>query len=170
MAVFTAGTVATAAAANSIVGLSAFKTSGQNSSSATLANDNELFLDFATLNVGRTYQVNVFINCIGPTAGDIKVAYTRTGTLTNVGSRAVLGPQTGTTDGTNTAVRMNMGFALTTAVPYGLDGALNNIFLYETFALRIDVAGRLQLQWAQNAASGTTTVNSGSYMTALCIA
>lgn len=168
MAVFTAGTVATANAANSIVGLSAFKTVAQNSVVTTLANDNELFIDFATLNVGRTYLITLSVGYIAPTLGDIKIAYVRTGTLTQLGSRMVLGAQAATTDHTNTAVRMQSGFALTTAVPYGGDGVSNG-YLTETFALRIDAAGRLTMQFAQNAASGTTTVNSGSYLTAVCI-
>lgn len=169
---FAAGQKLTAANLNSIVGMQAIKTAGQSVTNSTvLVNDNELFLDFTSAQVGRSYLVTATVSYTSASATPgIRIAYARTGTLTNMATRYVLGAQTATANLSNTAVRTNQGFALATNVGYGTDAGLNNGGLVETFIIRVDVAGRLTLQWAQNVANASaTTVNSSSSLVAYCI-
>lgn len=166
MTTFGAGNALTAAQLNAIQPKLACKTGAQSViSSTTLVNDTELFLDFAT--TGMTYYVTVALQVLGAATADIKVAYTRTGTLTALSNRSVLGPQPATADATATLMKSQMGFSFATAVQYGLDGSTNS-YINETFIVRVDVAGRLTLQWAQFAPIATnTTVGVGSYMLAV---
>ncbi len=167
---FSAGATATAGQENSTLTLSVIKANNQTATTTTLANDTDLALDLAA---GRTYEVQLRLVAAGPAAGDIKTAWLRSGTINHVGVRTCAGPSQTTTDASGNGttgtfpgiVRRTGGHALTTTVPYGLDGT-NSSYIEEAFVVQVDVAGTLTLQWAQQAASGTTTVSSGSYLIA----
>jgi len=165
---FVAGNVLTAAQMNLLAPVYVIKQADQTvSASTTLVNDSELALSFST--TGVTYYVETRLGFTAPTAGDIKVAYARTGTLTQMAVRSVLGPTLGTTDNSNTAVVMQHGYALASAVSYGGDGTHTG-YLEEKFFIRVDVAGILTVQWAQAAASGSTVVKAGSTIMATPVA
>lgn len=119
-------------------------------SSTTLQNDDHL--DIA-LQPG-TYRVRAVIRAIGASGGDVKIAWAFSGTLTRA-NRTTMGPQLGTTDATNTAVRM-VTAALGTAIGYGTDGSAGSV-IEEDLLLTVSVAGTLQMQWAQAGSSGTAT-------------
>lgn len=138
-------------------------------SSTTLQDDNELLISLAA---GKTYCIEAFILASGAAAGDIKIAWARTGTLNHTGARFCEGPGANTTDVTAAAAaattvgvtRANGGNALTTANSYGVDGAAVSA-IREQFVIQSAVTGTLTLQWAQNASSGTATlVRAGSWL------
>lgn len=131
-------------------------------SSTTLQDDDELKL---TLPVG-TWLIRTELTVGGATAGDIKIAYSTTGTMTHLGVRNYYGAATSTSNTGDTTVRANGGNAITTGVPYGTDGS-NRSAIRESFVLDVTVSGDLTVQWAQNSSSATATqVFAGSYMTA----
>lgn len=172
---FVAGNVLTAAQLNALAPINVFKQSTQTvSASTTLVNDAELAV---TLTAGKTYLITLRAICGVTAAGDIKMQWARTGTLNHVGARMCTGPSINTTDVSGTAaaattvgvVRRSGGHSLTTSVNYGLDGT-STAAIEETFAIQVDVTGVLTLQWAQNAASGTSTIVAGSYLIAEVIA
>lgn len=167
---FVAGNVLAAADLNRLLPLSVFKSATETvNNSTTLQNDDELALSFTT--TGITYLVELRA-IVGPggTTSDIKFAWARTGTLTQMTTRSILGPQAATTDVSATSLRAQGGFALGTSVQYGCDGASNG-YVEEKFMIRVDVAGTLTLQWAQQAAVAVnTTVVSGSTLIAYPVA
>jgi hypothetical protein len=171
---FVAGNVLTAAQLNALAPVCKFKQSTQTSTTTTIASDTELTV---TLTAGKTYLITLRAICGVTAAGDIKMQWLRTGTLNHVGSRMCTGPSINTTDVSGTAaaattvgvLRRSGGHSLTTAVNYGLDGT-STAAVEETFAIQVDVTGDLTLQWAQNAASGSSTVVAGSYLIAEVIA
>lgn len=127
-------------------------------SSTTLQNDDDLSVP---LEVGKSYSVWAFLAVSGATAGDVKTAWSISATVTK-SSRSVLGPQTGTTDVTNTAMRAAR-HGVATAVPFGLDGSAEALIVEQLTIEDVTAAGVAQLQWAQNASSGTaTTLNTTS--------
>lgn len=172
---FVAGNVLTAAQLNALAPVYVIKQSTQTvSASAVLVNDAELVV---TLTAGKTYLITARLVCGVTAAGDIQVAWTRTGTLNQVGARHCTGPSINTTDVSGTAaaavtvgvLRRSGGHALTTGVNYGVDGTSTSA-IEETFIIQAVATGNLQMQWAQNAASGTSTVVAGSYLIAEVIA
>lgn len=122
-------------------------------SSTTLQDDDDLM---ATLPVG-SYEVRVVLTATGGTAGDIKTSWTNTGTMTAV--RSCLGPNlsTSTTDDGGILCK---AVTLGSVVSYGLTSG--NHLILEQLYIEVTVEGTLQLQWAQNASSGTSTTLSGS--------
>lgn len=121
-------------------------------SSTVLVNDTDLFVD---LDAGRTYEVELNIGCSGDPTADIKVAYTTTGTITLAAFRTCFGPALATTNIADTTFRTGQA-ALATAVPYGVTASVGKA--WETFIVSCTVAGRLQMQWAQNASVAVNTV------------
>jgi len=119
-------------------------------SSTTLQDDNHLDL---ALQPG-TYRIRAVLRAAGASGGDVKIAWTFSGTLTR-SNRTSSGPVLSTTTVADTTVRATT-VALGTAVPYGTDGT-NGSLIEEDLLLTVTVAGNLQLQWAQNASSGTAT-------------
>lgn len=119
-------------------------------SSTTIQNDDHFVW---TLNPG-TYRVEAFLHASGATAGDIKTAWSFSGTVVNTG-RSCFGPQVGTADVSASTVRSS-GHGIATEINYGLDAALATV-IHEDLYLEVTVAGTLRLQWAQNGSSGTGT-------------
>jgi hypothetical protein len=130
-------------------------------SSTTLQDDDELSV---VLGIG-TWQVEAVLHATGASGGDIKIAWTFSGTQGSPG-KWCLGPQLGTTDAFATSAKMTTaGFS--TAVAYGTDGTEESAIL-EKMLCEVTASGTLQLQWAQNASSGTaTTLLVGSRITAI---
>lgn len=121
-------------------------------SSTALQDDDDFSID---LEVGKSYVVRAYLSVTGATGGDVKVAWSNGATVTK-SSRHCLGPQTGTTDATNTAMRSTR-HGIASSVPYGVDGT-NESAVFETLQIEdVTVAGTLTMQWAQNASSGTAT-------------
>lgn len=160
------GDTITAARLNNSNPLSVIKASTENvNSSTTLQNDDELFLDLAA---GRVYRVEavLLIPTSTSTVPNIKLAWSTTGTITQVGARTSVGPALGTTDNSACSVR-STAHGLTTAVAYGVPSSGNTGSIRETMLVSCTAAGRLQLQWAQNTSNAATiSVQSLSYITA----
>lgn len=134
--------------------------------SATLVNDADLTI---TLSANKTYRVDFFPAVTASSAAaDVKFAWAVTGGVAGLGTRSCMGPQIGTTDVTNGAVRMSR-HNLTTAIGYGHDGT-NTPAIFESFLVETTTSGTsgtLTCQWAQNTASGgvTTSLSTSSYFT-----
>lgn len=123
-------------------------------SSTTLQDDDHLF---TTLAVG-TYWVDLVLTATGG-AGDIKTAWTNTGTMSVVG-RSVLGPTVAETD-VSVAEMNSRGVTFTSNQSFATDGT-NSSAIFERLLIDVTVEGSLQLQWAQAASSGTATTLSTS--------
>lgn len=155
--------VLTAAQLNALLPAYVIKQANQSvTSSTTLVNDSELVY---ALTAGRTYHVRCGLIANGATGGDIKVAWATTGTISMLSSRSCTGPGVSTATTADTTARVSASqTGLTTAFSYGTDGTLQT-GITEEFIVTCTVGGNLQLQWAQNASSGTaTTVGSGSWI------
>lgn len=124
-------------------------------SSTTVQNDD----DFVWVLPPGTYRVEAFLHAGGATAGDIKTAWTFSGTL-GASGRSCVGPQVGTADVGVTSMRSS-GHVITTEVPYGTDATLATV-IHEDLFLEVTASGTLRLQWAQVASSGTGTTLSGA--------
>jgi len=163
--VFTAGQKPTAEALNGIYAPTYLTKAASESvtSSTALQDDNDLRV---ALEVG-TYCIWIWLHASGAAAGDLKVAWNNTGTMTIY--RGALGPQSATSD--RTATTMNVqAISSTTAVTYGLDGSGTGV-VREDLTVDVTVAGTLKLQWAQGTSSGTaTTLSSASRMLVLPVA
>lgn len=133
-------------------------------STTTLADDPDLVV---TLRAGVTYVIELDILAIGSTTGDLKIAYSNTGTVSDVWvARTTLGPATTLVDPRDSG-NINIGAfnaaALTTTQAYGTGGTTNRIHVYEKFVVQGGASGgNLALQWAQNVSDGTaTTITKG---------
>jgi hypothetical protein len=132
-------------------------------SSTTLQDDNDFSV---TLSEG-TYLVWMWAHTSGAAAGDFKVAWANTGTMTI--TRSTNGPTSGTTDRSDTNVSL-YGTAYTTAITYGLDGSGTSVVREELMVI-VTATGDLTMQWAQGSSSGTaTTMSSASRMLVLPVA
>lgn len=133
-------------------------------SSTTVQNDDQLVVALA---VG-TWEVEFFLAVTGASGGDVRTAYTNTGTMSFLGRFCSgAGATTGDiADGTlQSTVR-----SITTEVVYGLTSTTTQMFIRERILVEVTVAGNLQLQWAQGTSSGTATVmNTSSQATVLPI-
>lgn len=125
-------------------------------SSTTMQNDDDLFLDLEP----GLYWVWLIATATGISASaqDIKTTWTTTGTITIIG-RGVLGPQEGTTDNSNTAMR-HQALSGSSSPSFGMTTTATAI--NEWLLVECTVAGRLQLQWAQQTSNGTATTLSAS--------
>lgn len=137
------------------------KTASESVSSATtgttLQNDDELFYELDT----GTWLIESWLSVTGASGGDIKTAGIFTGTI-STGIKHCLGPQVGTTDATNTAMRCSV-HNYNTATSYGTDGTVTTS-IRETYRLYVTAAGVFTQQWAQQTSSATnTTVNAASF-------
>jgi len=120
--------------------------------STSLVDDTELYLDVAA---NATYRVILAMNATGSTASDIKVAWSIPAG-SDSGGRWLQGPYVSQDPGAG--VTMQTGAAVwSTERSYGCSSSANSII--EHGLLRTGASpGRLQLRWAQNAASTTATV------------
>lgn len=131
-------------------------------SSIAPQNDDALIIPLVA---GRSYRVELSIAATGNTAGDIKLAWANTGTITLLGQRFCRGPELATGGPTATLMRSSRATALATTVSYGTTGTGG--YIDESFEVSCTVSGNLQLQWAQDTSNaGATTVIAGSWLVA----
>lgn len=136
------------------------KPAGENSTTATMQNDDDLV---AALGVG-IWEVILRASVTGNASGDIQQTWTTTGTMTGL-TRQVLGPSSGMTSALgNSLPRMQGNLALSDTPVFGVDGT-NASFVQEFLIVDVDVPGNLQWRWCNSGATGTTSVLAGSYMT-----
>lgn len=131
-----------------------YKPSAQSvTSSTTVANDVDLVV---ALDVGQ-WRVELIGNYTGIAsgAGDIKTAWTFSGTLGSQFGRYGTGPDPGSTGATSTSIS-STARALATAIIYGTIDTPTAVFKEDLF-LDVQVAGTLQLQWAQGTSAATAT-------------
>lgn len=121
-------------------------------SSVVVQNDDQLLV---ALPVGL-WVVEAFLAATGVAAGDFRVVWTNTGTMSFLG-RFCRGNGTTTgdiTDGTfNGSTR-----SITSEVVYGVSSTTTQGCVFERILIDVTVAGTLQLQWAQGTSNGTATV------------
>lgn len=133
-------------------------------SSTTVQNDDQLFV---ALPVGN-WEIEAFLAFTGASAGDARIVWTNTGTMSFLG-RFSAG------NGATTADIADGNFgastrSITTELVYGVTSATTQNFVRERLLVAVTVAGTLQLQWAQGTSSGTATVlNTSSQLTILPI-
>lgn len=121
-------------------------------SSTTSQNDDDITI---SLDVG-TWVIDLYAQVNGATAGDVRIKWTNTGTMTCV-HRSAIAPGANTTDATQSASsRIQAGQVLGTEYGYGTDATVSSR-VHERLVMEVTVAGTLQLQWAQLASSGTAT-------------
>lgn len=158
-----AGEFVDAADINALATFYAVKSADESvTSSTSLQNDDDLVADLA---VG-TWLLEAHLFHTGAQAGDIQTAWATTGTITCL-SRSVIAPSGSATDitGADPDIRIQaLSFTVTVGARFGTDGT-NNGYSVERLILDVDVAGSMQLQWAQFASSGTaTTLKAGSHL------
>lgn len=124
-------------------------------SSTVLQNDDHLT---TTLPVG-VWRITAILTVAGATAGDVKTAWTNTGTMTAIG-RSGWGPAVSNASGVDTSMHARAS-TLTASFVYGCEPATSAAIL-EELLLDVTVEGVLTLQWAQNTSSGTATTLSTS--------
>jgi hypothetical protein len=126
-------------------------------SSITMQDDDDLA--GIALAANKVYLCEFYGASVGATAGDIKIGWVAGGGAAALTSRAIMSAQIGTTDSTNTAVRIARN-ALATAVPFGTTTGSTGITINETFIMETTTsgtAGTLTLQWAQDTSNATPT-------------
>lgn len=133
-------------------------------SNTTLQNDDDFVI---SLEADKVYHVALHAMVTGPAAGDIKFEWAVTGGVAALTNRHVEGPATTTADVADTNVRSSGAHALTTSVPYGVDGSSGSRivedFLVETTTA--GTAGTLTLKWAQNTSNASATaMNVNSFL------
>ncbi len=131
-------------------------------SSTAFQNDDALAV---ALVAGRSYRVELNLAETANSAGDIKLDWTTTGTITLLGQRFCLGPAVAMGGPTDTTVRIARATTLATSVSYG--GAATASYINEAFEVSCTSSGNLQLRWAQDTSNaGATTVIAGSWLSA----
>jgi hypothetical protein len=119
-------------------------------SSTTLVNHNDF--QFA-LQPGR-YRLEAFIHATGVAAGDIKINWTNTGTMTGL-SRSVFGPGFTVASVTDATVRIQSLSVFGSAAQYGLTGS--TYVIHEDIVIDVTVAGTVTMQFAQQVSDPTAT-------------
>lgn len=148
---FSAGQKVTAALLNAIVTRQFIaKASAEAVTSSTVLQDDNDFQ--VTLDPG-TYLVQAYIVASAAEAGDLKTAWTHSGTMTVI--RYCAGPAEASTDRQSTLM-VHQAASETTAIPYGIDGT-GTTLVRETLYVTCTATGTLKLQWAQNTSSATAT-------------
>ena len=140
----------------------AYKTADESVTSSTALQDDDHMT--VALPAAGTYVVTATYLVSGAAAGDVKVAWAYTGTLTN-GYRGGQGPSSASTDAlaaTNagtvrSAAAGNTAATVTSSTPYGTDGT-NWSCIQESGVVIVSTTGNLKVQWAQNGSSGTATI------------
>lgn len=130
-------------------------------SSTVLVNDNDFLV---TLPVGQS-RVEFIGNSTGIStgAGDLKIAWTFSGTLGTSFGRYGTGPAPGSVDPTNTSVS-STARSLATTIIYGTIDT-PTVGFKEDLYLDVTVAGVLQLQFAQGTSAATASnMSAGSRM------
>ena len=151
-------------------GVFKLKTSTDTRTTTTLTVDDDI--QAMAFTVG-TWIIEVGILVSGTAAGDFKMAWAFTGTTTQA-TRAGIGPSIGTADVLTAAAARHAAAgdttaAITSSANYGIDGT-NWSWVIERGVLVVSVAGNFSIETAQTAASGTTTIQAGSYALARRVA
>lgn len=126
--------------------------------STTLVNDNALVVSVLA---NAIYVVDCVIKYDAPQAGDFKIGWTApSGATFEYGCS---GQNTGSTDYTGDQTAQ---FSLAATPGFGgiSAGVTNQAVIIKGLLITSGTAGSLQLQVAQNSASGTTTVQAGSFL------
>lgn len=121
-------------------------------SSTTLVDHN----DFAfSLPVGR-WRIEAFIHAtgVGTGAGDIKINWTNTGTMTGL-SRSTLGPGFTVSSVTDATMRIQSLAVFGSAAQYGLNAS--TWVIQEDLLIDVTVAGVVTMQFAQQVSDATAT-------------
>lgn len=118
-------------------------------SSTAVQNDDDLTFD---LDPG-SYEIMLVLHVSAAEAGDIKVVHTFSGTATT--ARSCIGAEVAMTD-RETTNAIFRGVTLATEQAYGVDATGTTVVL-EIMHTEVTVAGTWNVQWAQNASSGTAT-------------
>lgn len=133
------------------------KGADQTSTSATLANDTDLLFEMPA---GGKFVLHGEIFYDTPTSADFKWRHTgpASPTLINI-ARYALSPD----DTAFSAVGTDEAYS---SADIAVTGAAGTFGLVRFFGIVHNgtTKGNFQIQWAQNAASGTTTVRAGSYI------
>jgi len=144
-----------------------WKTSDQTiTSSTTLTNDNDLATALAA---SKTYIFIARLFVFGAAAGDIKVAFTFPASTT-FNAFGGLGIITGSTTVSTSAdleahAYPSTGTSPTSSLAFGVPDTNGVMIDVSGQLVTSSTTGNLQLQWAQNASSGTgTTVKAGSWL------
>ena len=126
--------------------------------------------DFAiTLTPGR-WRLEAFIHAtgVGTGAGDIKINWTNTGTMTGL-SRSTNGPGFTVSSVTDATMRIQSLAVFGSAAQYGLNAS--TWVIHEDLLIDVSVTGVVQLQFAQQASDPTATsivgASSKIYVTAV---
>ncbi len=140
------------------------KAAGETVTSSITPQDDDTFV--LTLAANTVYEIRLNLLATGAAAGDIRVSWVATGTVTSPTGRAVFGPSSGVTTSGGDTIRMTGTHAFTTQIVYGTDGT-NPSHVLEEFLVDAGVSGgTLKLQWAQGTSSATaTTVLANSWLT-----
>lgn len=154
----------------------AAKTADQSSPSSTTTLFDDTHMALALPAAGTYVVEGMFLFSSVSTTPEIKIAWAYTGTLTN-GYRATMGPSTASTDplgataqGIRAAAAGATSAAITSSVPYGIDGT-NWSTAFEKGLVIVSTSGTLKVQWAQNVSNATvTTMRTGSFFWARRVA
>lgn len=156
----------TASRLQDMVPIMAVKTSGTSrTSTTTVTADPDLVL---TLRPNVTYLCRLNMAAIGDAAGDIKVAYSTTGTITEVLARRKTGGMATGGGAPSDNANMNAahsGGTLSTQQPYGCHASVRNS-IEEWFVVAAGASGgTISMTWAQNTSSATATqVTTGTFL------
>lgn len=126
----------------------------------TLQDDPHLML---TLQAGYNYACEWKLYFNAPAAADIKFAITFSGTLATFGGLRMVDTSAGLTGNVDPGAYSSATSGSST-ITAGGTGGVTSLILYTTVSP--STGGALTLQWAQLAASGTTTLYQGSSMRA----
>ena len=155
------------AAITQAYGIGAVKTANEPVTSSTaLQNDDELACALAT---ATTYRLEARLYVFGAAAGDIKVAlaFPANTTVQAFGGHSiVVGSVTSSTSADVDAhAIVTQTTSPTAALSFGVPDTNGIVITLSATIVTTSTAGTLNLQWAQNASSGTgTVVQIGSWM------
>ena len=128
--------------------------------SDTIQDDDDLFIQ---LGENGIYEIETKITCSGAANADIKTAWSVSGGVEQLTTRACLGPSTSTAGNADTNMRASQ-HNLITEVSYGCDGSTAS-YITEKFLVKVLATGILQFRWAQNTAQASNTiVSTNSYI------
>lgn len=154
MANFAAGDKPTASQVNDLAPRFVRKTVNESlTTNTTIQNDDELVIAVAA---STNYEVDCYLIWNSPAAADFKLQWST--------PAGVSGYWTPTTQNLAAGAGTVYQGALAWATQAQLEGQGADTFTRISGVLTTTAAGNLQLQWAQNAASGTTTVGAHSFI------
>lgn len=135
----------------------------QVSASSALQDDDHLTI---AIGASETWVFDFYLAVAASTeAGDIKV--TVNAPTAAAGTQQMLGLQTGTTSVVNTMASFSTTDITDTGIgSFGVDDTVGSTISMHVLIVNSTNAGNVKLRWAQNNASGATTLNTNSYVIA----